>query len=67
VQRTVKSWIHFFFLTECQTQADIAFLLDGSGSVHPANFDRMKTFVIKLIASLLGKDTQVRTHDYYFF
>ena len=38
VQRTVKSLIHFFFLTECQTQADIAFLLDGSGSVHATDF-----------------------------
>ncbi|XP_072228952.1 integrin alpha-M-like isoform X1 [Leuresthes tenuis] len=52
-KRTVPSAIE-----ECQTQADIAFLLDGSGSVYADDFDRMKTFVRKLIASLLGKDTQ---------
>ncbi|XP_072229021.1 uncharacterized protein [Leuresthes tenuis] len=52
-KRTVPSAIE-----ECQTQADIAFLLDGSGSVRYADFDKMKTFVINLIASLFGKDTQ---------
>ncbi|XP_041830521.1 integrin alpha-M-like [Melanotaenia boesemani] len=43
---------------ECRAQADIAFLLDGSGSVSPQDFERMKTFVTKLIESLLGKNTQ---------
>ncbi|KAM9715733.1 integrin alpha-M-like [Menidia menidia] len=45
-------------LAECRTQADIAFLLDGSGSVNQDDFTRMKTFVTKLIEPLLGKDTQ---------
>ncbi|XP_041830516.1 integrin alpha-M-like [Melanotaenia boesemani] len=45
-------------IEECRTQADIAFLLDGSGSVDKSDFERMKTFVLKLIESLLGKDTQ---------
>ncbi|XP_075312870.1 integrin alpha-M-like isoform X1 [Odontesthes bonariensis] len=53
LKKTVPSAIE-----ECQTQADVAFLLDGSSSVASADFDRMKTFVTKLIASLLGKDTQ---------
>ncbi|KAM9715734.1 integrin alpha-M-like [Menidia menidia] len=45
-------------IPECRTQADIAFLLDGSGSVITEDFTRMKTFVTKLIEPLLGKDTQ---------
>lgn len=43
---------------ECRTEADIAFLLDGSGSVYAEDFWRMKTFVKNLIRALLGKDTQ---------
>ncbi|KAM4715237.1 integrin alpha-M-like [Anableps anableps] len=59
---------------ECQTQADIAFLLDGSGSVYASDFKRMKYFVKNLIRSFLGRDTQFaitqfstypKTH-YYF-
>ncbi|XP_037546807.1 integrin alpha-M-like [Nematolebias whitei] len=59
---------------ECQTQADIAFLLDGSGSVSADDFIRMKTFVKDLISAFLGKDaqfaitqfsTEIQTH-YYF-
>ncbi|KAI3365698.1 hypothetical protein L3Q82_010762, partial [Scortum barcoo] len=45
-------------IEECRTQADIAFLLDGSGSVADQDFQRMKTFVKNLIKSFLGKDTQ---------
>ncbi|XP_014831786.1 PREDICTED: integrin alpha-X-like [Poecilia mexicana] len=43
---------------ECRTQADIAFLLDGSGSVSTEDFIRMKEFVKKLIETFLGRDTQ---------
>ncbi|XP_071764788.1 integrin alpha-M-like [Centroberyx gerrardi] len=45
-------------LEECQIKADIAFLLDGSGSVSPNDFNIMKTFVKDLIRSLLGRDTK---------
>ncbi|XP_042253312.1 integrin alpha-M-like [Thunnus maccoyii] len=43
---------------ECRTQADIAFLLDGSGSVDSQDFDRMKTFVKNLVGSFQGQDTK---------
>ncbi|XP_035389155.1 integrin alpha-M-like [Electrophorus electricus] len=41
-------------LRECPppAQTDIAFLLDGSGSVHPMDFSKMKSFVKKLIQGL---------------
>ncbi|XP_041818025.1 integrin alpha-M-like [Chelmon rostratus] len=45
-------------LEECRTQADIAFLLDGSGSVDALDFRTMKNFVKNLVSSFLGKDTQ---------
>ncbi|XP_028332256.1 integrin alpha-M-like isoform X2 [Gouania willdenowi] len=45
-------------LAECQTQADIAFLLDGSTSVSPNDFIRMKTFVKDVINSFIKQDTQ---------
>lgn len=57
--KTVQTLIHLFFLTECRTQADIAFLLDGSGSVDAEDFGRMKLFVKNLVQSFLGKDTKV--------
>ncbi|XP_039472530.1 integrin alpha-M-like [Oreochromis aureus] len=43
---------------ECPPQADIAFLLDGSGSVDVTDFQTMKTFVKDLINSFLSSDTQ---------
>ncbi|KAG8009159.1 Integrin alpha-M [Nibea albiflora] len=43
---------------ECRIEADIAFLLDGSGSVHRDDFQRMKVFVKNLVRSFEGKDTQ---------
>ncbi|XP_076008041.1 integrin alpha-D-like [Genypterus blacodes] len=44
---------------ECATQhADIAFLMDGSGSVSPADFRRTKAFVKGLIRSFQGRGTQ---------
>ncbi|XP_054611751.1 integrin alpha-M-like isoform X2 [Dunckerocampus dactyliophorus] len=45
-------------LTECRSQADIAFLLDGSGSVALEDFERMKTFVSDLISTFVGKDSR---------
>ncbi|XP_071318507.1 integrin alpha-M [Trachinotus anak] len=44
-------------LEECRATADIAFLLDGSGSVSREDFRRMKEFVKNLVRSFLGKDT----------
>ncbi|XP_015249738.1 PREDICTED: integrin alpha-D-like [Cyprinodon variegatus] len=43
---------------ECRSEADIAFLLDGSGSVAHEDFNKMKAFVKNLIRAFLGKDTQ---------
>ncbi|KAM4526349.1 integrin alpha-M-like [Fundulus diaphanus] len=59
---------------ECPIQTDIAFLLDGSGSVYGYQFTTMKQFVKNLIRSFLGKDTQFAvtqfsgytTTHYYF-
>lgn len=45
-------------LEGCRTEADIAFLLDGSGSVARSDFEKMKEFVKDLVGSFLGKDTQ---------
>ncbi|XP_014833693.1 PREDICTED: integrin alpha-M-like [Poecilia mexicana] len=44
--------------TEECPQTDIAFLLDGSGSVAPSDFSRMKEFVKNMIRLFLGRDTQ---------
>uniref|UniRef100_A0A1A8V1X9 VWFA domain-containing protein n=1 Tax=Nothobranchius furzeri TaxID=105023 RepID=A0A1A8V1X9_NOTFU len=59
---------------DCPTQADIAFLLDGSGSVQSVDFTKMKTFVVNLIGALWGKDTQFAitqfssyTSTHYYF
>ncbi|XP_072312404.1 integrin alpha-M [Eucyclogobius newberryi] len=44
---------------DCPSQpADIAFLLDGSGSVNAADFTKMKNFVVNVINSFLGKDSK---------
>jgi len=41
--------------TDCPgAAADIAFLMDGSGSVSPGDFISMKTFIKHMIRSLLG-------------
>ncbi|KAL1246627.1 hypothetical protein QQF64_034508, partial [Cirrhinus molitorella] len=43
----------------CPTsQIDIAFLLDGSGSVHYVDFSKMKAFVVEMIKSFIDHDTQ---------
>uniref|UniRef100_A0A3Q4HGW0 Integrin alpha-D-like n=1 Tax=Neolamprologus brichardi TaxID=32507 RepID=A0A3Q4HGW0_NEOBR len=45
-------------LDDCETQVDLAFLLDGSGSVSDPDFRTMKKFVRDLIVSFLSSDTQ---------
>ncbi|XP_053197893.1 integrin alpha-M-like [Scomber japonicus] len=45
-------------IEECRTIADIAFLLDGSGSVEYYDFERMKNFVKSVVKSFPGKDTK---------
>uniref|UniRef100_A0A668S096 VWFA domain-containing protein n=1 Tax=Oreochromis aureus TaxID=47969 RepID=A0A668S096_OREAU len=42
----------------CPTQVDIAFLLDGSGSVSTSDFQTMTKFVEDLIKSFLSVDAQ---------
>uniref|UniRef100_A0A3B3I7N6 VWFA domain-containing protein n=1 Tax=Oryzias latipes TaxID=8090 RepID=A0A3B3I7N6_ORYLA len=46
-----------FFSTECK-KANIAFLLDGSGSVSGTDFTKMKEFVTNLISSLQQEDAK---------
>ncbi|XP_034050179.1 integrin alpha-M-like [Thalassophryne amazonica] len=45
-------------LEECQILADIAFLLDGSGSISSTDFRIMKTFVKNMIKPFVGKGTK---------
>ncbi|XP_067285781.1 integrin alpha-X-like [Pseudorasbora parva] len=46
-------------LRECPTsQIDIAFLMDGSGSVDYRDFNKMKAFVKEMIKSFVDHDTQ---------
>uniref|UniRef100_A0AAY5EL28 VWFA domain-containing protein n=1 Tax=Electrophorus electricus TaxID=8005 RepID=A0AAY5EL28_ELEEL len=47
-------------LRECppSAQTDLAFLLDGSGSVDYGDFNKMKTFVKTLIQGLMKRDVQ---------
>ncbi|XP_062297982.1 integrin alpha-M-like [Scomber scombrus] len=47
-----------YSIEECRTKADIAFLLDGSGSVDYSDFERMKNFVKSVVNSFLGMDTK---------
>lgn len=52
--------IFFSPTTDCpESQIDIVFLLDGSASVNPVDFKKMKTFVIEMIKSFIDRDTQV--------
>ncbi|XP_069011777.1 integrin alpha-M [Embiotoca jacksoni] len=57
----------------CPAQADIAFLLDGSGSVSSIDFQTMKSFVKKLVQTFLSKETQFsitqfsRSPDIHYF
>ncbi|XP_029978081.1 integrin alpha-M-like [Sphaeramia orbicularis] len=43
---------------DCPSQADIAFLLDGSGSIRPHQFTSMKQFLLNLVGTFVGKDTR---------
>ncbi|XP_056102017.1 integrin alpha-X-like [Rhinichthys klamathensis goyatoka] len=43
-------------LRDCPGQFDIAFLLDGSGSVNAYNFGTMKNFVINMIKRFTNRD-----------
>ncbi|TRY74198.1 hypothetical protein DNTS_004364 [Danionella cerebrum] len=57
VPRTSDRIMHV--LIHCpSSQIDIAFLLDGSSSVHSSDFIKMKTFVIEIIKSFVNQDTQ---------
>ncbi|XP_026078962.1 integrin alpha-X-like isoform X2 [Carassius auratus] len=49
---------------DCLGQIDIAFLLDGSGSVGPYNFYIMKTFVINVIKRFIERDGQFAIAQY---
>ncbi|XP_046906667.1 integrin alpha-D-like isoform X2 [Hypomesus transpacificus] len=51
-------------LEECPGKTDIAFLLDGSGSVASRDFAKMKVFVKDLIGMLVGKDTKFAVAQY---
>uniref|UniRef100_A0A673G9C4 Integrin alpha-M-like n=1 Tax=Sinocyclocheilus rhinocerous TaxID=307959 RepID=A0A673G9C4_9TELE len=56
-----ENMMQFFvsLTSECpKSQIDIAFLMDGSGSVKYAEFNKMKAFVIEMIKSFLDHDTQ---------
>ncbi|RXN38826.1 integrin alpha-M-like protein [Labeo rohita] len=53
-------------LRECpSSQIDIAFLMDGSGSVHNADFNKMKAFVVEMIKSFIDHDTQPQIGSYF--
>uniref|UniRef100_I3KW14 VWFA domain-containing protein n=1 Tax=Oreochromis niloticus TaxID=8128 RepID=I3KW14_ORENI len=54
-------------LQECLLQVDIAFLLDGSGSVSYGDFLTMKTFVKTLIQSFLSNDAQFSVSQFSTF
>ena len=54
----------FIGLTDCPGLSDIAFLLDGSGSVKQYDFNAMKDFVTRLVRSLRGGGTRVGTDVY---
>ncbi|XP_034147980.1 integrin alpha-M [Esox lucius] len=51
-------------LKECPGQMDIAFLLDGSGSIITADFNQMKAFVKNLIREFLKGDVQFAIAQY---
>ncbi|XP_051770706.1 integrin alpha-X-like [Ctenopharyngodon idella] len=51
-------------LRDCPGQIDIAFLLDGSGSVQSWNFITMKTFVTNVIKRFTERDAQFAIAQY---
>uniref|UniRef100_A0A9J7Z2X5 Integrin, alpha M (complement component 3 receptor 3 subunit) n=1 Tax=Cyprinus carpio carpio TaxID=630221 RepID=A0A9J7Z2X5_CYPCA len=58
IQRIPKS------LRDCTDQIDIAFLLDGSGSVREYNFRTMKDFVRSVIKRFTERDAQFAIAQY---
>ncbi|MBN3325894.1 CO6A6 protein, partial [Atractosteus spatula] len=50
--------LSFFFLLACKTmEADIIFLIDSSGSIHPDDYSKMKTFMESMVdRSDIGAD-----------
>ncbi|XP_064601429.1 collagen alpha-3(VI) chain-like [Liolophura sinensis] len=63
-------------ITECFTKADILFVIDGSKSISPQNFETAKTFVAKMLDSYIISPEYVRVavmtfdqkvrHGFYF-
>ncbi|XP_057214168.1 integrin alpha-X-like [Triplophysa rosa] len=51
-------------LRDCLGQIDIAFLLDGSGSVGAADFIKMKIFVASMIKRFTGRDARFAIAQY---
>ncbi|XP_047673064.1 integrin alpha-M-like isoform X2 [Tachysurus fulvidraco] len=51
-------------LRDCPTRTDIAFLLDGSGSVSQSDFTIMKNFVISMINEFKDRDFQFAVAQY---
>ncbi|XP_056628082.1 integrin alpha-M-like isoform X2 [Triplophysa dalaica] len=51
-------------LRDCPGQIDIAFLLDGSGSVGEYDFRKMKTFVATMIKRFTGRDARFAIAQY---
>ncbi|KAI5615848.1 integrin alpha-X-like, partial [Silurus asotus] len=51
-------------LRDCPLPTDIAFLMDGSGSVSAADFKIMKTFIISMIATLQDRDYKFAVAQY---
>ncbi|KAI5609730.1 integrin alpha-X-like [Silurus asotus] len=51
-------------LRDCPLPTDIAFLMDGSGSVHYLDFFKMKTFIISMVNAFQGRDYQFAVAQY---
>ena len=50
------------FSTACKEVADVAFIVDGSGSIGPLNFQLVKNFLKNVIKSLnIGPDPNLHT------
>ncbi|KAH0626357.1 hypothetical protein JD844_001295 [Phrynosoma platyrhinos] len=59
VNEVVLNYISLYSFPECSAHpTDIVFLIDGSGSINGADFERMKQFVSEIIKRLSGRDTQ---------
>ncbi|OXB58805.1 hypothetical protein ASZ78_016003, partial [Callipepla squamata] len=58
--RVGESSCHDAGVGACPTStSDIVFLIDGSGSVAPFDFERMKTFITEVITRFRGTDTRL--------